>query len=291
MTKGTFCAAVDKIDLAYVSEALYYSEKSKKTNTKRSAIFKIASVAACFAIVLVGVLAVTMRKEPENTDNPAILPGDSIAFSFNENNSELMGSSRCLSKTQSYFKRGEKIVVNSAIGDSYTSNALDVYNVLPTYNNADKIGYPIFYVLDVKNDMDNLGDNYGLKNARDDSKMIINGSVGYYEKIFSTNEMKELDILDYRNQADYHNERIEIDFDGYSDGDHGVLFIGFGWWFTDFNPYKPNKTGGSLACFDNLLYYYVEKNGIGLSFNSWEEAKLNLEKNDEIQLTLNNNYC
>ena len=162
---------------------------------------------------------------------------------------------------------------------------------MPTYNNADKTGYPIFYVLDVKNEMDNLGDNYGLKNARDDSKMIINGSVGYYEKIFSTNEMKELDIIDYHDTADYHDVKIEIDFDGYSDGDHGVLFIGFGWWFTDYNPYRPDKTNGSLASFDNLLFYYVGKTGIGLSYNSWEEAKLNLEKNGEIQQTFNDSDC
>ena len=291
MTKGTFSAAIDKIDLAYVSESLNYFAKNEKTNIKRSTIFKIASVAACFAIVLVSVLAITMRQAPGNIDNPIILPGDPIAFQFNEDNGEPTVSSRCLSKTQSYFKHGDKISINASIGDSYTSNALDIYNVLPTYNNADKIGYPVFYVLDVKNEMDNLGDNYGLKNARDDSKMIINGSVGYYEKVFSANDMKDLDILDYHDASDYHGERIDIDYEGYSEGDHGVLFVGFGWWFTDYNPYSPDKANGSLASFDNLLFYYVGKTGIGLSYNSWEEAELNLEKNGEIQQIFNDSDC
>ncbi len=290
MTRGTFSAAIDRIDSVYVSEALNYTPDFKKAN-KKTQVIRIASAAACFAIVFAIALAVFWQKSPGNPDNPAVPTADSIAFNFNEDNGEPTVTSRCLTKTQSFFKRGEKIAVIAAIGDTYTKNAMDEYNVMPTYNNAEKTGYPVFYVSDVKNNMDCLGENYGLKNNRADSRMIINGSVGYYEKIFSVADMEKLDILDYYDASDYHTESIVIDFDGYSEGEHGALCIGFGWWFTDYNPYSPDKKNGSLAGFENILYYYVGKTGIGLSYNSCEEAKLNLEKDGEIGLMVDDRYC
>ena len=131
MTKGTFSAAIDKIDLAYVSEALNYSEKIKKTNVKRSTIFKIASVAACFAIVLVSVLAITMRQSPENKDNPIILHGDA------ESDKQIYV----------YGNYDNDVILNANETDRYNSN--EYYDILAAYHISKSIfgkSYDLSYI-------------------------------------------------------------------------------------------------------------------------------------------------
>lgn len=299
MTRETFMTALNDLDLKYVSEGLVCKPIGEKKKRVRAWLTALAAAAACIAVFGLAVWSVSKdlnvpAEEPTGqagnddsaAENVSTLPGEGtqlshgVAISFDQEGGGLAEPSvrcgLCLTSTYSFFPFGEDIVIQARIGDTYSWNEKYLASPLPSfpsYSSYGKNGCPVFYVLDLASSLDYLGEKYGTKQPRPDTRMIINGRAGYYEKLYSMSEMEQMDIDfdDYQAKKTHCTETVRIQFDGYKEGEYGVLYVGFGWMYTWRNPYS-SKAGESRVSFDNAIYYYVGKNGIYLSYISPEEA-------------------
>ena len=253
MTKGTFSAAINKIDLAYVSESLNYSKNNIKTNIKRSTILKIASVAACFAIVLVSVLAITMRKTPVEGN-----------ISTDEFGQEMIVAPVASGKATTGHKIGIKCY------SFYPENTinLDVFMSQRLFESEkEKInGYPVLKIEQETGDYTETG------------TVQINGNNREYEKRFSLNDLSYL-VADsaVADVFDGHRENVNLDFTGIKTGETSTVTFSYGFFYYTDNPYNESQRDNSWCGMKRTLYFYCGENGVSVSSTSVNDAISNYE--------------
>ncbi|MBP5206960.1 MAG: hypothetical protein J6330_00715 [Clostridia bacterium] len=250
MTEGTFSAAIDRIDPAYVSEALNYSGKIKKI--KRSTVLKIASVAACFAIVLVSVLAITMRKTPVEGN-----------ISTDEFGQEMIVAPVASGKETTGHKIGIKCY------SFYPENTinLDVF-MSQTYSERETLdGYPVLEIYQ----------ETGEKNS-----VRINGISERFEKKFELDDLKYLGTNSIRNDVfDGYSEKVSLDFSNVEFGQTIKIYFSYGFFYYKGNPYNQSQPDNSWCGMRRSLYFYCGENGVSVGSNSIDEAFSNYEKCNE----------
>lgn len=240
----------------------------------KKVVYKFILVAACLSIFFCAAIGMFKGKNPSVPDREQQMKPKQISVGGKEpENGKELPTQRIAVSCLSYYKKGETIMIDAAMGDDYTDNQR--FAVLPNYDTFGVNGYPVFSVVDF--DI--------MESVKDSSQMLINGSMGTYEKKFSAEEMQKLDISgEYGNLSKYHHEIVDIDFRDLEPGDAGVISVGFGWYFYQDNPNNGEKPDNSRSGMCYGLGYYVGENGIGLSFNGWEDARNNLEECEEISV-------
>lgn len=264
MTRGTFSAAIDRIDLTYVSEALNRSEseKTKKTTTKRSTIFKIASVAACFAIVLVSVLAITTKKGESNSP-------------IGKFGQEMIVAPAVSGKPTTGHKIGIKCY--SFYSESIIN--LDVYMSQTLFESEkEKInGYPVFEI------------NQGTGDNADVGTVRINGNDKKYEKDFAIDDLSYL-VADsaVSDVFDGHCENITLDFSNVKNGGTAALTFSYGFFYYTDNPYNESKRENSWCGMRRTLYFYRGENGVSVSSIDAGDAFSNYKENNKTDMEYGN---
>ncbi len=291
MNEETFHRALNHVDIAYVEECMEESRRELKRRLLSKPWQMILAAAACLAII-VGVFATTdvfhLRGNSPVVDNPLDpthnYPQTRI-YSAPSDNSKPMPSQRIKLDTFSFFKKGDAVIVNADMGDDYKYHQEN--GLTPTYDTYGVNGYPVFLVYEI--DDENPGSDLvyrdsdmGFCGIKEGSCLIINETASRgYEKRFSEEELASLDI--FANAADghrtpeeqlqYHRETVTLDFSHLNPGDHGSVAFLFGWYFEHDGPYGIDKSKPSIAGYLRELSYYVGEDGVGLSFNSWLDAK------------------
>ena len=288
--------ALGEIRDDYLYDAMGSAEsgaESRQGNKRRflsAAWQKALAVAACLAI-LVGVCAVTdvfhLRgyspgaEHPQNPiyDYPQTRIYSDPTGSVIASTPKPMPPQRIKADTFSYYRIGDTVTVNMCMGDEYTYR--QAFGRTPNYDTYGVNGYPVLLVYDT-DEQDPGHYAFGsYRGIKEDSRLIVNGEENLvYEKRFSREDMASLDISvqdgdGHWSQADqeqYHPETVTLDFSRLAPGDYGSVALLFGWYFEHDNPCVQDKDTPSVAGYAIYLGYFVGQEGVGLSFNGWEDA-------------------
>ena len=254
MTKGTFTKALDNIDPAYVSEAVNYKEKAQ---SKKSLVLKIASVAACFVIVLTGVLIATMRKTP---GDEMITVGVGQEMVINPSTSGKPTTGHKIGMKYYPFYTDKKITFNIFMSQPQSNEELD--------------GYPVFEVYQ------GFAENVpGINLYKDDHSVMINGSEKRYEKRFTLDDLNFLRASSYDEDVfERHGEKITLDFSEFDPDEAVAVTISYGFFYYKNNPYNQPQPDNSWCGRRITLCFYIGEKGIAVSTNSTEDALAGYEK-------------
>lgn len=256
MTKGTFTYALDKIDSAYISEALNYSEEKERTQKTRSLALKIASAAACVAIVLVGALDITMRKTPANVENPDLKIGQEMIIDPVSSDKVSTGHKigiKCLS-----FYQSKTITIDCFMSQMLTEDEKTQID-----------GYPVFEVY--QETQDNTENGNG--------NVIIGGKGNNYEKKFTLDDLSFLAVSSSQIDVfDGHSEKIVLDFSNFKTGEAATVTFSYGFFYYKNNPYNQFQPDNSWCGMRRSLYFYCGENGISVSSNGIEDSISNYEE-------------
>ena len=208
---------------------------------------------------------------PENTQfEQTDSISEEIKTGYITDSSKPLPTQRIALKCYSFYPKGEKITVTASMGDIYTKN--QEYKKNPSYDTYGNNGYPLFEVYpSEKADISKITDNDFAK---------INGEIGKYEHKFSKDDMQKLDISDVIDGdiSGYYSEIVELDLSDCEVGESGPITFSFGWQY-DTSP--DISTGDSMwSGMRRTLGYYIAEDGVYLSFNGWEDAEHQSEKNN-----------
>ena len=254
MTKGTFTKALDNIDPAYVSEAVNYKEKAQ---SKKSLVLKIASVAACFVIVLTGVLIATMRKTP---GDEMITVGVGQEMVINPSTSGKPTTGHKIGMKYYPFYADKKITFNVFMSQPQSNEELDGYPVFEVYQGfAENVPYINLY--------------------KDDHNVVINGIEKSFEKRFTLDDLSFLRASSYDEDVfERHGEKVTLDFSGFDPGEAVTVTFSYGFFYYKNNPYNQPQPDNSWCGRRISLHFYIGEQGIAVSANSTEGALYEYEK-------------
>lgn len=249
------------------------NKQSKQKKPSHSyTVMMVACALILFGIVLFSTINYFTDQEPKRNDSTQIVSGLPPT-----NSAEPRGCGGWIQTScHSFYPIGERIVLELAMGDTYERN--QHLGTLPCYDTYGDNGYPLLFVTDAEDLLsvlpEDTGHPWGAECTRADSKMVINGLTGYYERVFTKDEMRSLDTS--KNEYDiesYLHQMVEIDASALRIGDHGLIHVGFGWVFPKDNPDNYKAIGPTVAGWTVDLGYYVSEDGVALSLGGWEEAQ------------------
>lgn len=253
MTKGTFTKALDKIDPAYVSEALNYTDKVKN---KKSLVLKIASVAACFAVVLAGVLIAATRKTPGN-EMITLGVGQPMTTGQAE---EKETTGHKIGMKYYPFYTDKKITFNVFMSQPPSDNELDGYPIFEVY-----LGFPEYVT--------------GVNRYKEDHNVIINNVENRYEKRFTLDDLSFLCASSYDEDVfNRHGEKVTLDFSEFDPDEAVTVTISYGFFYYKNNPYNQPNPDNSWCGHRITLNFYIGEKGIAVSADSTENALVEYEK-------------
>jgi hypothetical protein len=291
MNEELFYRALTHVDIAYVEECMEERCREIKRRVLSATWQKVLAAAACFAVIIsicgaVGVFHLWGNSPgADDPQDPTHNYPQTRIYSGPSDNSKPMPSQRIIMETFSYYRSGDTVTVDAGMGDEYAKH--QQYGQTPTYDTYGVNGYPVFLVYEI--DDENPGTHliyresdvgcYGIKEG---SGLIISGAAArVYERRLTEEDMASLDLHSYdangrwtpAEHDQYHWEAVTLDFSRLEPGDHGSVAFLFGWYFEHDNPYTIDKSKPSIAGYLRELSYYVGEDGVGLSFNSWLDAK------------------
>ena len=243
MTRGTFTKALDNIDQSYVSEALNYKDRS---HNKKTLVLKIAAAAACFAVVLAGVLAVAMRKTPGN---------ETVG----------VGQQKTIGQAEEKETTGHRIGMKYY--PFYKDKKMTLKVFMSQHDPEGLDGYPVFEVYQ------GFPENAtGINVYKEDHGVTVNGSEKRYEKRFTTDDLGFLCVSYDEDVFDGHSETVTLDFSKFDPDEAVSVTISYGFFYYSGNPYNQSRPDNSWCGQRTTLNFYIGEKGIAVSSNSTEDA-------------------
>lgn len=130
-------------------------------------------------------------------------------------------------------------------------------------NPLDYDGYPVFAIREV--DPYNYNSETHARETINNTKLIVNGEKGNYEKRFTVedlsflgvSDMNRIDVIEYG-----HREALTLNFENYNVGDFVHVVFSYGFFYYKNNPYNESKRDNSFAGKSRSLTLYIGEYGI-----------------------------
>ena len=165
-------------------------------------------------------------------------------------NEKAMAKQRIAYKCPSFMGRGEKLIVDVAVGDySYSYNQQN--GLEPSYDTYGVHGYPLLQVYLCN------PNNCELKYA--DGNLLVNNVLNEYRRVFTKDEMAQIDLNHEQDVSCGKHENIELDFSNYEVESKGEIAFCFSWSFGEQANHETN-----WKIHRQFLFFYVGEQGIGL---------------------------
>ena len=201
-----------------------------------------------------------LNRQGESVEYP--LEELAVGFDDDENGKPMMPQ-RIAYRCPTFVQKGERLIVDVYVGD-YSYEYHQRCGGEPSYDTYGENGYPNLQVYSsALNDF-----QYSVLY---DDKLLINGTLNKYSRIFTLEEMPSMELGLYDSISRGRHERVEIDFSNYEVGNMGEIVLSFSW---DFG--EPPSEGTWLGSRTSISFY-VGENGVSTG-GSWEYAVENYEK-------------
>ena len=243
---------------------------------------KWKTVVIGFAIILMSGLSLVIRlksstqkvvdsdsSETENANESVsrdmLTNPEMISVGFDDVVEKPMVRQRIAYKCPMFINTAETLKVDVAVGDysySYSFSQKNSYD--PDYDTYGVNGYPILQVY--------MCDSNNCEQKCTDSKLLINHELSGYERVFSKEEMSQIDLSRDESISDGKHVDVEIDFSNYEVGSSGEIAFCFSWSFG-----KQPEGENPWLIRRQFLSFYVGEKGIACG-GTKELAEINYYK-------------
>ena len=179
------------------------------------------------------------------------LATEELAFGFDGAAEKPTMGQKIACKCPSFIQIGEILIVTIYVGDtSYEYN--QEHGNEPSYDTYGVHGYPNLQVY--------LSSPISISHKEADDKLIINGNLNEYQKVFSQEEMPSLSLAYGETVSHGKQETVEIDFSNYQVGSSGSITFSFSWDFGEKPDLYTTWFGHRQA-----ISFYVGSQGVSIA--------------------------